>query len=71
MATSHSLSNPIDRLLRFAQHRRLDVLEVVGRIDDARELIGALNAPARLAGSQQSIVAHVESLSGVDGPART
>jgi hypothetical protein len=39
-----------------AQHRRLDVLEVIGRIDDAGELIGARHAPTRLAGNQQSIV---------------
>ena len=36
-----------------AQHRRLDVLEVIGRIDDAGELIGTCHAPARLAGGQQ------------------
>jgi hypothetical protein len=52
-----------------AQNRRLDVLEVIGGVDDARELLCTLNAPARLAGCQQSIVAHVGSLN--DGSART
>jgi hypothetical protein len=41
-----------------AQHRRLGVLEIVGRIDDVGEPAGALHAPARLAGDQQLIVAH-------------
>jgi hypothetical protein len=47
------------------------MLEVIGPVNDAGELIGAGDAPARLAGSQQSIVAHAESLNGIDSSART
>lgn len=54
-----------------AQHRRFDMLEVIGRIDDAGELIGTCHAPARLAGSQQSIVAHAQSLKAIDGSGQT
>jgi hypothetical protein len=44
-----------------AQHRRLEVSDVISPIDDAGELIGTRHAPARLAESQQSIVAHTQS----------
>jgi hypothetical protein len=47
------------------------MLEVIGRIDDERESIGTRYAPACLAGSQQLIVGHAESLNGVDGRARS
>ena len=54
-----------------AQHRRLDVREVVGRVDNAGELIGTRRAPAGLSGNQQSIVAHAEPLNEADGSAET
>jgi hypothetical protein len=41
------------------QHRRLYLPEVVGGVDDACELVSALDAPAGLASDQQGIVAHV------------
>src|ERR1700744_4793357 len=45
-----------------AQHSRLYVHEVIGRVDDTGELVGTRHTPARLAGSQQSIVAHADSI---------
>jgi hypothetical protein len=50
-----------------AQHRRLDVLEVISRINDAGELIGLRHAPTRLTGSKQSIVGHARSFDEGNG----
>ena len=54
-----------------AQHHRLDMLEVIGRIDDAGELIRACDAPARLARRQQSIVAHAGAFRDMGDSAQT
>jgi hypothetical protein len=50
-----------------AQHRRLDVLEVIGGVDDEGELVSTRHPPARLAWSQQPIVAHADAFSEVVG----
>lgn len=47
------------------------MLEIIGPIDDAGELVGARHGAARLARGQQTIVGHTESLNGIDGPAQT
>jgi hypothetical protein len=53
------------------QHCRFDMFEVVRCIDDAGELIGMRDAPARLAGRQQPIVAHAGVFRETGGSAQT
>jgi hypothetical protein len=47
-----------DAVLR-AQHRRLGVAKVVGRVDDEGEPLGPLEAPARLPGDQEAFAGRV------------
>jgi hypothetical protein len=59
-----------DAVLR-AQHCRLGVVKVVGRIHDEGELLGPFEAPARPPRDQQGIDVHVSPLIGCDGSALT